>query len=65
MTARGAGAVGGLGRPLDAAICDLLLGHILAHAEEPDADALLEQAASEFERLGVASPRPTGRAALV
>ncbi len=43
----------GLGRPLDVAICDLLLGHILAHAEEPDADALLEQAASEFERLGV------------
>jgi class 3 adenylate cyclase/tetratricopeptide (TPR) repeat protein len=43
----------GLGRPLDVAICDLLLGHLLAHAEEPDADALLEQAASEFERLGV------------
>jgi class 3 adenylate cyclase/tetratricopeptide (TPR) repeat protein len=43
----------GLGRPLDVAICDLLLGHLLAHAEEPDADALLDKAASEFERLGV------------
>jgi class 3 adenylate cyclase/predicted ATPase/ribosomal protein L40E len=43
----------GLGRPLDVAICDLLLGHLLAHAEEPDADAMLDKAASEFERLGV------------
>jgi len=43
----------GLGRPLDVAICDLLLGHILAHAEEPDANELLDKAASEFERLGV------------
>ncbi len=43
----------GLGRPLDAAICDLLLGHLLAHAEEPDANALLDKAATEFERLGV------------
>ena len=43
----------GLGRPLDAAICDLLLGHLLAHADEPDANDLLDQAAAEFERLGV------------
>jgi class 3 adenylate cyclase/tetratricopeptide (TPR) repeat protein len=43
----------GLGRPLDVAICDLLLGHLLAHAEEPDANDLLDKAASEFERLGV------------
>jgi class 3 adenylate cyclase/predicted ATPase len=43
----------GLGRPLDAAVCDLLLGHLLAHAEEPDATALLDKAAAEFERLGV------------
>jgi tetratricopeptide (TPR) repeat protein len=43
----------GLGRPLDVAICDLLLGHLLAHAEESDADALLDSAAAEFERLGV------------
>jgi class 3 adenylate cyclase/predicted ATPase len=43
----------GLGRPLDVAICDLLLGHILAHAEEPDANELLDKAAAEFERLGV------------
>jgi tetratricopeptide (TPR) repeat protein len=43
----------GLGRPLDVAICDLLLGHLLAHAEEPDADTLLDRAAAEFERLGV------------
>jgi tetratricopeptide (TPR) repeat protein len=43
----------GLGRPLDVAICDLLLGHLLAHAEEPDADELLDKAATEFERLGV------------
>jgi class 3 adenylate cyclase/tetratricopeptide (TPR) repeat protein len=43
----------GLGRPLDVAICDLLLGHLLAHAEEPDADEMLDSAASEFERLGV------------
>ncbi len=42
-----------LGRPLDVAICDLLLGHLLAHAEEPDADELLDKAANEFERLGV------------
>src|SRR6185436_1759998 len=38
----------GLGRPLDVAVCDLLLGHLLAHAEEPDANALLDAAASEF-----------------
>jgi hypothetical protein len=43
----------GLGRPLDVAICDLLLGHLLAHAEAPDADELLDKAAAEFERLGV------------
>jgi class 3 adenylate cyclase/tetratricopeptide (TPR) repeat protein len=43
----------GLGRPLDVAICDLLLGHLLAHAEQPDADALLDEAAAEFEHLGV------------
>ena len=42
-----------LGRPLDVAICDLLLGHPLAHAEEADADSLLDKAATEFERLGV------------
>ncbi len=43
----------GLGRPLDTAVCDLLLGHLLAHAEEADANALLDKAAAEFERLGV------------
>ncbi len=43
----------GLGRPLDVAICDLLLGHLLAHAEAPDANELLDKAAAEFERLGV------------
>jgi hypothetical protein len=44
----------GIGRPLDAAITDLLLGHTLAGRRPDEARAALERAAAEFERLGVA-----------
>ena len=43
----------GLGRPLDVAICDLLLGHCLVDADQPDGAETLDRAAEEFERLGV------------
>jgi tetratricopeptide (TPR) repeat protein len=43
----------GLGRPLDVAICDFLLGHILSEADDPAAVEMLDRAAAEFERLGV------------
>ena len=43
----------GLGRPLDVAICDLLLGHCLVAADQPDGAETLDRAAEEFERLGV------------
>jgi len=44
----------GIGRPLDAAIADLLMGHGLADQRPDDARAALDRAAAEFERLGVA-----------
>jgi len=44
----------GIGRPLDAAITDLLLGHTLANQRPDEARAALDRAATEFERLGVA-----------
>jgi len=43
-----------IGRPLDAAIADLLLGHVLADCGNGDGREALERAAAEFERLGVA-----------
>ena len=43
-----------IGRPLDAAITDLLLGHTLAEERPDDARVALDRAAAEFERLGVA-----------
>jgi tetratricopeptide (TPR) repeat protein len=43
----------GIGRPLDAAIADLLLGHVLTDCGHEDGRAVLEQAAADFERLGV------------
>jgi class 3 adenylate cyclase/tetratricopeptide (TPR) repeat protein len=42
-----------LGRPLDVAICDLLLGHILFHADHPQGAETLDAAAEAFQRLGV------------
>jgi class 3 adenylate cyclase/predicted ATPase len=44
----------GIGRPLDAAITDLLLGHTLADRRPEEARVALDRAAEEFERLGVA-----------
>ena len=44
----------GLGRPLDVAICDLLLAHLLKQSDRPAALAALDQAAEQFEALGVA-----------
>jgi len=44
----------GIGRPLDAAITDLLLGHTLAERRPDAAREALDRAAAEFERLGVA-----------
>jgi class 3 adenylate cyclase/tetratricopeptide (TPR) repeat protein len=44
----------GIGRPLDAAITDLLLGHTLADTRPDEARVALDRAAAEFERLGVA-----------
>ena len=45
----------GIGRPLDAAIADLLLGHVLCESgQEEDGRAMLDRAAADFERLGVA-----------
>ena len=44
----------GIGRPLDAAITDLLLGHTLAEQRPDAAREALDRAAAEFERLGVA-----------
>jgi len=43
-----------IGRPLDAAITDLLLGHTLAEQRPDEARVALDRAATEFERLGVA-----------
>jgi hypothetical protein len=43
----------GIGRPLDAAIADLLLGHVLTDCGSGDGREILEQAAADFERLGV------------
>jgi tetratricopeptide (TPR) repeat protein len=43
----------GLGRPLDVAICDLLLGHMLVEADHPTAVETIDRAAAAFERLGV------------
>jgi len=42
-----------LGRVLDAARCELLLGRALVEAGDPGAAAALDEAASTFERLGV------------
>jgi hypothetical protein len=44
----------GIGRPLDAAISDLLLGHALAEARPEESRKALARAEAEFERLGVA-----------
>ena len=45
----------GIGRPLDAAISDLLLGHVLCEtARRRKGREVLDRAAAEFERLGVA-----------
>jgi tetratricopeptide (TPR) repeat protein len=45
----------GIGRPLDAAIADLLLGHVLSECgQEEEGRAVLDRAAADFERLGVA-----------
>jgi hypothetical protein len=44
----------GIGRPLDAAVTDLLLGHTLADQRPEEARVALDRAAKEFERLGVA-----------
>ncbi len=43
----------GLGRPLDAARCDLLRGTRLREADDPGADEALDAAASAFRELGV------------
>ena len=43
----------GLGRPLDVAICDLLLAHVLKETDRPTALAALDQSAEQFESLGV------------
>ena len=44
----------GIGRPLDAAIVDLLLGHVLCDTgQQEDGRAILDRAAADFERLGV------------
>ncbi len=42
-----------LGRPLDAARCTLVQGRMLAKSDQDGADALLNEAASEYERLDV------------
>ncbi len=44
----------GIGRPLDAAIADLLLGHVLSECGQEGGREVLERAAADFERLGVA-----------
>ena len=45
----------GIGRPLDAAISDLLLGHVLVRdGAQEEGREVLERAVAEFERLGVA-----------
>jgi hypothetical protein len=44
----------GIGRPLDATITDLLLGHTLAEQRPDAAREALDRAAAEFQRLGVA-----------
>ena len=44
----------GIGRPLDAAVSDLLLGHALTDCEQDGGREVLDRAAAEFERLGVA-----------
>jgi hypothetical protein len=43
-----------IGRPLDAAIADLLLGHVLTDCGNEGGQEVLERAAADFERLGVA-----------
>jgi class 3 adenylate cyclase/tetratricopeptide (TPR) repeat protein len=43
----------GLGRPLDAARCSMLLGRALLETDEAAAAGALEQARAEWERLGV------------
>jgi tetratricopeptide (TPR) repeat protein len=42
-----------LGRPLDVAICDLLLAHALRESDPADAREFLNVAGETFERLGV------------
>ena len=44
----------GLGRPVDAALCDLLMGHQLIGSDEAHGREALERAAKEFDELGVA-----------
>ncbi len=45
----------GIGRPLDSAIADLLLGHVLCETgQEQEGREVLDRAAADFERLGVA-----------
>ena len=43
----------GLGRPLDVAICDLLLAYVLKETDRPTAVAALDKSAEQFESLGV------------
>jgi len=44
-----------IGRPLDAAIADLLLGYVLCETgQEREGREVLDRAAAEFEQLGVA-----------
>ena len=54
MMARGAELWEGIGRPLDAAISDLLLGHVLCEQRPGRGREVARAAAAEFERLGVA-----------
>jgi class 3 adenylate cyclase/tetratricopeptide (TPR) repeat protein len=44
----------GLGRPVDAALCDLLMGHQLVGSDEAHGRDALERAAKEFDELGIA-----------
>ena len=44
----------GLGRPVDAALCDLLMGHVLLENDAAHGREALDRAATEFDQLGVA-----------
>jgi hypothetical protein len=53
MLRRGRAAWGKLGRPLDAARCELLLGQRLREGDDETASETLAAAAAAYERLGV------------